>query len=190
MQTVRKKNVPSANWSKFLYIFYRHHFNFDTKMRFLCKEQKLVLWRQGLFFSLLCECVPRSYDATAAKSPLFEVNSIQFRGKENLICCRLFTSSKKKNPSCTNSWKELGRNCSPIGHNNTKHFCAQSEAGICLNFWNSSVRVGTQGLFCRYLKTFVPPFLPTRLTAPESPRMRKGPIIGILGAGLFKAGLR
>ena len=34
------------------------------------------------------------------------------------------------------------------------------------------MRVGTQGLFCPYLKTFVPPFLPTRLTAPESPRMR------------------
>ena len=35
----------------------------------------------------------------------------------------------------------------------------------------SSVRVGTQGLFCPYLKTFVPPFLPTRLTAPGSARM-------------------
>ena len=38
-------------------------------------------------------------------------------------------------------------------------------------FGNSSVRVGTQGLFCPYLKTFVSPFLPTRLTAPRSPRM-------------------
>ena len=36
---------------------------------------------------------------------------------------------------------------------------------------NSSVRVGTQRLFCPYLKTFVPSFLPTRLTAPGSPRM-------------------
>ena len=33
------------------------------------------------------------------------------------------------------------------------------------------MRVGTQGLFHQYLKTFVPPFLPTRLTAPGSPRM-------------------
>ena len=181
MQTVRKKNFPSANWSKFLYIFYRHHFNFGSKMKFLCKEEKLVLWRQGLFFSFLCECVP---------SPLFEVNSIQFRGKEKFNLLSLVYVFKKKNPSCTNSRKELWRNCSPIGHNNTKHFCAQSEAGICLNFWNSSVRVGTQGFFCRYLKTFVPPFLPTRPTAPGSPRMRKGPIIGTLGAGLFKAGLR
>ena len=38
-------------------------------------------------------------------------------------------------------------------------------------FGNSSVRVGTQGLFRPYLKTFVPPFLPTRLTATRSPRM-------------------
>ena len=38
-------------------------------------------------------------------------------------------------------------------------------------FGNNSVRVGTQGLFRPYLKTFVPPFLPTRLTAPGSPRM-------------------
>ena len=50
-------------------------------------------------------------------------------------------------------------------------FCAQSGADICLNFGNSSVRVGTQRLFRPYLKTFVPPFLPTWLTAPGSPRM-------------------
>ena len=52
-------------------------------------------------------------------------------------------------------------------------FCAQSGAGIRLNFGNSSVRVDTQGLFRPYLKTSVPPFLPTRLTAPGiSPRRR------------------
>ena len=38
-------------------------------------------------------------------------------------------------------------------------------------FGNSSERVGTRGLFRPYLKTFLPPFLPTRLTAPGSPRM-------------------
>ena len=38
-------------------------------------------------------------------------------------------------------------------------------------FGNSSVRVGTQGLFRPYLKTFVAPFLPTGLIAPGSPRM-------------------
>ena len=34
------------------------------------------------------------------------------------------------------------------------------------------MRVGTQRLFRPYLKTFVPPFLLTRLTDPGSPRMR------------------
>ena len=38
-------------------------------------------------------------------------------------------------------------------------------------FGNGPVRVGTQGLFRLYLKTFVAPFLPARLTAPGSPRM-------------------
>ena len=38
-------------------------------------------------------------------------------------------------------------------------------------FGNGSVRVGTQGLFRPYLKTFVAPILSTRLTAPGSPRM-------------------
>ena len=33
------------------------------------------------------------------------------------------------------------------------------------------MRVGTQGLFHLYLKTFVALFLPARLTAPGSPRM-------------------
>ena len=36
------------------------------------------------------------------------------------------------------------------------------------------MRVGTQGLFRPYLKTFVALFLPTRLTAPWSPRMGIG----------------
>ena len=35
------------------------------------------------------------------------------------------------------------------------------------------MRVVTQGLFHTYLKTFVPLFLPTRLTAPGPPRMEK-----------------
>ena len=44
-------------------------------------------------------------------------------------------------------------------------------------FGNSSVRVGTQGLFHPYLKTLFPPFLPTRLTASGSPRMQLDPIL-------------
>ena len=58
-----------------------------------------------------------------------------------------------------NSRKELRRNCSPIEHNNTKHFFVPNqEPGSAWSFGNSSVRVGTQGLFRPYLKTFVPPF--------------------------------
>ena len=40
-------------------------------------------------------------------------------------------------------------------------------------FGNGSVRVGTQGLFRPYLKTFIASFLLTRLTAPGSPRMHR-----------------
>ena len=54
---------------KFPYIFYKHHLNFETKMRFLCKELKFGLLKK--LFSLLCECVSCSYDATSAKSPPF-----------------------------------------------------------------------------------------------------------------------
>ena len=59
----------------------------------------------------------------------------------------------------------------PIGHNNTKLFCAQSGPALAWPFGNGQVRVGTQGLFRLCLKTFVAPFLPARLTAPGSPRM-------------------
>ena len=63
--------------------------------------------------------------------------------------------------------------CSPIGHNSTKHFlCPIRSWASAWIFWNGPVRVGTQGLFRPYLKTFVAHFLPTRLTAPGSPRMR------------------
>ena len=72
--------------------------------------------------------------------------------------------------------KKLRRlSCSPIGHNNTKHFLCPIRRRHPLEFLEI-VRypVGTQWLFCPYLKTFVPPSLPTRLTAPVSPRMRIG----------------
>ena len=77
----------------------------------------------------------------------------------------------RRYPSCTNTRKGLIELCSPIGHNIQSIFCSHSGAGIRLNFGNGPVRVGTQGLLCPYLKTFVPPFLLTRLTAPGSPRM-------------------
>ena len=151
-------------------------------MRFLYKEQKLVLWRQGLFFSFLCECVPCSYDATAAKSPLFEVNSIQFRGKEKFnLLSLVYVFQKKKNGFVRSHEKNSGETVRRLGTIMQSIFVPNQAPASAWIFGNSSVRVGTQGLFCPYLKTFVPPFLPTRLTAPGSPRMRKGPIIGILG---------
>ena len=50
-------------------------------------------------------------------------------------------------------------------------FAPNQEPASAWIFGNSSVRIGTQGLFHPYLKTLVLPFLPTRLTAPGSPRM-------------------
>ena len=45
-------------------------------------------------------------------------------------------------------------------------FCAQSGAGIRLNFWKWSVESRYPGALSPVIKTFVPPFLLTRLTAP------------------------
>ena len=53
-------------------------------------------------------------------------------------------------------------------------FCAQSGAGIRLNFWKWSVESRYPGALSPVIKTFVPSFLPTRLTAPGSPRMGLG----------------
>ena len=50
-------------------------------------------------------------------------------------------------------------------------FCAQSGAGIRLNFWKWSGESRYPGALSSVMKTFVSPFLPTRLTAPGSPRM-------------------
>ena len=47
------------------------------------------------------------------------------------------------------------------------------------------MRVGTRGQFRPYLKTFVPPFLPTRLTAPGSPRMVHHASLYVQGKRLF-----
>ena len=50
-------------------------------------------------------------------------------------------------------------------------FCAQSRAGIRLKFWKWSGESRYPAALSSVIKTFVPPFLPTRLTAPGSPRM-------------------
>ena len=55
----------------------------------------------------------------------------------------------------------------------TCNSAAKYQLHIEFFFGNVPVRVGTQGLFRPYLKTFVAPFLPARLTAPGSPRMAK-----------------
>ena len=52
-------------------------------------------------------------------------------------------------------------------------FCAQSVASIRLTVWKWSGESRHPGPFRTRLKTFVAPFLPTRLTAPGSPRMAK-----------------
>ena len=52
-----------------------------------------------------------------------------------------------------------------------KGFVPNQEPASVWIFGNASLRVGTQGLIRPYLKTFVTPFLSTRLTAPGSPRM-------------------
>ena len=43
-------------------------------------------------------------------------------------------SEARQQPSCTNSRKELRRNCSAIGHNNTKHFLCPIRSRHALEF--------------------------------------------------------
>ena len=52
-------------------------------------------------------------------------------------------------------------------------FVPNQEPAFAWLFGNGPVRVGTQGIFRPFLKTFVGPFLSTRLTTPGSPRMSK-----------------
>ena len=57
----------------------------------------------------------------------------------------------------------------------TKHFFVPNQdPAFAWSFGNGLVRVGIQRLFRLCLKTFVAPFLPTRMTAPWSPRMYFG----------------
>ena len=49
-------------------------------------------------------------------------------------------------------------------------FCAQSEASIRISHGTGLLRVASQGLSHPFLKTS-PPFFPTQVTAPWSPRM-------------------
>ena len=69
--------------------------------------------------------------------------------------------------------KNSGETVRQLGTIIQAFFVPNQEAASAWIFGNSSVRVGAQGLFCPYFQTFVSPFLPTRLTAPGSPRMLK-----------------
>ena len=52
----------------------------------------------------------------------FEMESLYQTESFLTACISLVHEPDKLIPSCTNSQKELRRCCSPIGHNNTKHF--------------------------------------------------------------------
>ena len=71
-------------------------------------------------------------------------------------------------------------------------FVPNQEPASAWIFGNGLVRVSTQGLFRLYLKTFVQPFLPTRLTAPGSPRMAYDPNAGrtVFRGGGGESGIR
>ena len=92
------------------------------------------------------------------------LSSLFFRKVENIsfLCTHKLGERTGRNRA-----KNSGETIRRLGTIIQSIFCAQSGAGIRY----SSVGVGTQGLVCPYLKTFIPPFLPTRLTAPGSPRM-------------------
>ena len=67
----------------------------------------------------------------------------------------------------TNSRKELRRNCSPIGHNIIQSiFCAQSGAGICLNFWKSFGESRYPGALPPLLENFRLAFSPDSTDCP------------------------
>ena len=88
------------------------------------------------------------------------------------VWCMSQTSSDRNNSRRVRTHeKNLGETVPRLGAIIQTIFCAQSGAGVRLNFWKYSLRVGTLGLFHPYVKTFVAPFLPTQLTAPGSPRM-------------------
>ena len=68
------------------------------------------------------------------------------------------------NKPCFEIAKELRRCCSPIGHNNTKHFLPNQEPPFAWPFGHGVASVDTQGFFRLCLETFVAPFLPTLAT--------------------------
>ena len=89
-----KKTFLSTNWSKFLCIFYRHHFNFESQNEI--SVLTAVVWsHEELLFLLLCEIVSQlRWDGSEIATILNEFNQSLER-KKKLVCRRLFMSSRK-----------------------------------------------------------------------------------------------
>ena len=72
-------------------------------------------------------------------------------------------------PPRTNTRKELKRCCLPIGHNNTKHFCDQSGAGIRLTVWKWYDESRYPGALPPVLEDFLRAFSPVPTDCPQVP---------------------
>ena len=90
-QKCARRNVPSTIWSKFLYIATGIILTSKPKWNFCLMSYGLASWR------IPCKCVLWSYrcDGSEIATVLNEFNQSLER-KQNLICRRLFTASKKK----------------------------------------------------------------------------------------------
>ena len=93
-QKCARRNVPSTIWSKFLYIATGIILTSKPKWNFCLMSYGLASWR------IPCKCVLCSYrcDGSEIATVLNEFNQSLER-KQNLICRRLFTASKKKKKS-------------------------------------------------------------------------------------------
>ena len=88
------------------------------------------------------------------------------------LWCMSKTSCDRDNSRRMNTRKELGRCVCRLGTMIQSIFCAQSGAGIHLNFWKWSGESRYPGALPPLLENFRPAFSPDRLTAPAgSPRM-------------------
>ena len=90
------------------------------------------------------------------------------------LWCMSQTSHDRVNSRHVRTHKKKSRDAvRGLGTLVQSRFVPNQEPVFAWPFGNGPVRVGTQGLFRQCLKTFIAPFLPARLTAPGSPRMRK-----------------
>ena len=90
------------------------------------------------------------------------------------VWCMIQTSRDRNNSRRVRTHeKNSGETVRRLGTIIQSIFCAQSGTGIPLNFWKWLGESRYPGAFSPLLETFVVPFLPTRLTAPGSPRMSR-----------------